>query len=73
MQNPKVCHLLRMPLIFSWSNRSAVLVAAPTQTSNDEPLVKKAGFCKSIDWKLMGALIIPVTLETLDYTGELHS
>ena len=29
----------------------------------------KPGFWKSLDWKLMLALLFPVTLETLDYTG----
>ena len=29
----------------------------------------KPGFWKLLDWKLMFALLFPVTLETLDYTG----
>jgi len=45
--------------------------ATATQPSNDVP-PKKAGFWKNFDWQLMGALLIPVVLETLDYTSELH-
>lgn len=36
--------------------------------SNSSPK-KKHGFWKSLDWKLMLALLLPVTLETLDYTS----
>ncbi|KAG6328647.1 hypothetical protein ID866_10442, partial [Astraeus odoratus] len=37
-----------------------------TKTEDDAP--KQPGFWKSFDWKLMAALLFPVTLETLDYT-----
>ncbi|KAG1855642.1 major facilitator superfamily domain-containing protein [Suillus subalutaceus] len=43
----------------------------PSQLSNDQPpqsKVKEGGFWKKFDWWLMCALVIPVTLETLDYT-----
>lgn len=30
---------------------------------------KQAGLWMSIDWKLMAALVLPVSLDTLDYTG----
>lgn len=42
------------------------MIANDAATS-EEP--KPPGFWKSIDWKLMLALLFPVTLETLDYTG----
>ncbi|KAL4071818.1 MFS general substrate transporter [Scleroderma citrinum] len=35
-------------------------------TAPEEP--KQPGFWKSIDWRLMCALVFPVTVETLDYT-----
>jgi hypothetical protein len=35
--------------------------------------VKEGGFWKQFDWRLMFALIIPVILETLDYTGKSFS
>lgn len=42
----------------------------PTEVSTPDPRPnRKPGFWKSVDWKLMFALLIPVTLETLDYTG----
>ncbi|KAG1752025.1 major facilitator superfamily domain-containing protein [Suillus lakei] len=44
---------------------------ATPQPSNDQPPkvnAKEGGFWKRIDWRLMCALIIPVILETLDYT-----
>lgn len=41
-------------------------IDAPTEASASHP---KPGFWKSVDWKLMVALVLPVTLETLDYTG----
>jgi hypothetical protein len=47
------------------------VTATATQPSNNVP-PKKAGFWKSFDWPLMGALLIPVVLETLDYTSEFH-
>lgn len=34
---------------------------------------RKPGFWKSFDWKLMAALLFPVALDTLDYTGAVHS
>ncbi|KAF8452359.1 major facilitator superfamily domain-containing protein [Boletus edulis BED1] len=40
---------------------------APAEASASSPK-PKLGFWKSIDWKLMAALLFPVTLETLDYT-----
>jgi len=40
---------------------------ADDTAASEEP--KRPGFWKSIDWKLMIALLFPVTLETLDYTG----
>ncbi|KIM64639.1 hypothetical protein SCLCIDRAFT_1213142 [Scleroderma citrinum Foug A] len=40
--------------------------ATPNDAATEEP--KPPGFWKSIDWKLMLALLFPVTLETLDYT-----
>ncbi|KAG0700801.1 major facilitator superfamily domain-containing protein [Suillus ampliporus] len=43
--------------------------ATAPQSSNDPPpKAKEGGFWKKFDWRLMSALIIPVTLETLDYT-----
>jgi len=30
---------------------------------------KQPGLWKSIDWKLMAALVLPLSLDTLDYTG----
>jgi len=47
----------------------AAATVTAAQLSNGEP-PKKDGFWKCFDWRLMSALIIPVTLETLDYTSE---
>lgn len=61
------------------SPRSALSVILPsgvlTRVSLDAPAEAgpsskpKPGFWKLLDWKLMFALLFPVTLETLDYTG----
>jgi hypothetical protein len=42
---------------------------APAEAYTSSPSPKqKPGFWKSLDWKMMLALLFPVTLETLDYT-----
>ncbi|KAF9224680.1 MFS general substrate transporter [Gyrodon lividus] len=40
----------------------------PFGKSNNNDINRKPGFWKLLDWKLMLALVFPVTLETLDYT-----
>ncbi|KAG9313702.1 MFS general substrate transporter [Chiua virens] len=42
--------------------------ARPVGRSGSQEAPAKSGICKSFDWKLMLALLFPVTLETLDYT-----
>lgn len=53
------------------SKNAAEPLQATSQPSDDQPpnlKVKKGGFWKQFDWWLLCALIIPVILETLDYT-----
>lgn len=50
---------MRMPFAKSKATQANEVAEAPP---------KQPGFWKSFDWKLMLALLFPVTLETLDYT-----
>ncbi|KAI6144980.1 MFS general substrate transporter [Pisolithus tinctorius] len=50
---------MRMPFAKNKATQANEVVGAPP---------KQPGFWKSFDWKLMLALLFPVTLETLDYT-----
>lgn len=52
---------MRMPFAKSKATQANEVAEAPP---------KQPGFWKSFDWKLMLALLFPVTLETLDYTGS---
>ncbi|KAG2159213.1 MFS general substrate transporter [Suillus bovinus] len=74
MKTPKLsffsAHMLIIGLTYKYD-----ISTSESQRSNDHPpaqafksKIKEDGFWKKFDWWLMCALVIPVILETLDYT-----